>query len=804
MSDSHRSARPPPGEGAAERDGRPVDRDGGGKPPLDPARLRAAIAAALASPDAEERRRAISDVGSLAVLDAVPLLLRALGDADWRVRKEATVAARAFALETPLLTALVAALGPGDNVGLRNAAVDVLGAAGRAVTPLVAARLEGLDADGRKLAVEVLGRSRDPGALPIVERLSADGDANVRQASLEALPALAVHDRGAVAAILERGLDDRDACVRLAALEGLNHMGGGVAWERLERLLDEPELRAAAVLAAGLASDRRAAAALAAVLASSRGAVQAHALEALATLADGPLADAVGEALARRAPDVGPQLLALAAGPSDDTDLPPSVALGAGSEAAYAPDARSRALFLAVLAGVPGAVAMAVDALGEQTLSPHAQRALAAAGADALPELVRRFEAGAVPADPDARAALVEAIGAAAEQPDAAALGSVEPALGALRRAARDAEPRVATSALFILSRLGTSDDLALCAELGRADDPAIANTAEGALSALASRHPAAARGRARAESALEPSFVAALVVGALGPTREAVLGSMEGDLAFLTQAATTGDARARRVAVAAVGDAAASVGAEGIAPAALDLLGFALADEERSVQLAAARALGRLCARAAREESYDDASSERAAGKSSSKDRLARSTSDVLELVSRSRDDDLVAATVRALGDATVGARRSLAPPPLAFGSIALTDELVQALAPLAHGAPATVAIAAVEALGRTPSEVPGRFDALAGALSHVDPAVVRAAILKLGSAPRAEAALGACLEHPSPEVRALAVERISELGAPSARERLVARLDVEHDEGVRRALALALSPEGIDRERR
>ena len=122
-----------------------------------------ALAASLSAADVEERRQAVSRVVELDRKEALPLLLSALGDEDWRVRKEATIAARAFLPDRVLIDALIQVLGE-DDVGKRNAAVEVLASAGSAgVEPLERA-MSGLDGDGRKLAVDALGRSRDSSA----------------------------------------------------------------------------------------------------------------------------------------------------------------------------------------------------------------------------------------------------------------------------------------------------------------------------------------------------------------------------------------------------------------------------------------------------------------------------------------------------------------------------------------------------------------------------------------------------------------------------------------------------------------
>src|SRR5690242_5687174 len=95
----------------------------------------------------------------------MPLLMRALGDEDWRVRKEATFAAMAFRGDAELVSGLVPLLGAKEDIGLRNAAASVLTELGPIATRRVIEALDTLDADGRKLAVEVLGRSRDGSAV---------------------------------------------------------------------------------------------------------------------------------------------------------------------------------------------------------------------------------------------------------------------------------------------------------------------------------------------------------------------------------------------------------------------------------------------------------------------------------------------------------------------------------------------------------------------------------------------------------------------------------------------------------------
>ena len=183
-----------------------------------------------------------------------------------------------------------------------------------------------------------------------------------------------------------------------------------------------------------------------------------------------------------------------------------------------------------------------------------------------------------------------------------------------------------------------------------------------------------------------------------------------ERDTTFLAHAATAGDPRARRAAVEAV--AALRIAAGPVYAGAVEVLGFALTDEEHDVQIAAARALGRLC-------STPD----------------APRASDVLELVDRSGAADLMAATVRAIGEGMVPAGAT--PSARRAGRRRPRPNLVAALALFARGAlikwrsPPVDALAAAHRGGCA-----GRDPALAAAVDHPDEAVAKAALPQDGGA--------------------------------------------------------------------
>ncbi|WP_437726431.1 HEAT repeat domain-containing protein [Sorangium sp. So ce861] len=582
----------------------------------------AAIATALAADDAEERRQAAARLGRADVAEALPLLLRALGDPDWRVRKEATYAChRLIQASSPpavegdrpaaspgvaegerpsaaqvLVGALLDALRTSDDVGLRNAAIEVLGYCGRDATPALVGALAELKGDERKLVVDALGRTRDPAALDALYAALAEKDDNLRQSAIEAIAGMGLIARERVTDILYERLSDRDRFVRLTALNGLNGLEAPVPWRVLSQLIDDPILRPAALVAAALAESPEAPRALVAALATARGGAFAQLVRALARLVEGPLASHAVDALRAAPQEVGARLVqAAAASPGAGAAEPPSWR-GLGADPV---SGRAQALVLAAMARAPGAADAAVQAMIEPALVETAQRALGLLGGEALPAVLAYLERHIDP-DPDlweglddATAALIDGAVAIAEQrgregelpqpaqPDADP--TLDDLLGAVRRSVKSPSTLVATSALYGLAKIGTADDFPLVVSQTRAISLPVARAAESALAGLSERYPESARALARRlMQAGETHLAAAIVIEALGTADQE-------EIAFLTSVASVGDVRARRAAVTAIA-AAAGV-------SALDVLSLSLADEEREVRLAAARALGRLYA---------------------------------------------------------------------------------------------------------------------------------------------------------------------------------------------------------------
>ena len=85
-----------------------------------------AVAWLLGQEEPEARRVAVQQLVKVRSGDVAELFVRALGDSDWRVRKEAASIATSLERRDEVVRALVRALDNKENIGLRNAAVEAL------------------------------------------------------------------------------------------------------------------------------------------------------------------------------------------------------------------------------------------------------------------------------------------------------------------------------------------------------------------------------------------------------------------------------------------------------------------------------------------------------------------------------------------------------------------------------------------------------------------------------------------------------------------------------------------------------
>lgn len=212
---------------------------------------------ALESEVEEVRRLAVEQLVLLPPSQAVPELLRKLGDRAWRVRKAAVERLVACREDSLVHSGLLGALADGENPGRRNAAFEAFVAMGsRATEPLVAA-ITSPDVDVRKLAIDALAAIGDIGARDVLVPALDDPDANVRAAAADALGV--VGGLASVSALIRSSTCASEVpLVRLSALRSLERLEVSVGVDALAEAIAHPQLRPAALDLLGHSTDPRA------------------------------------------------------------------------------------------------------------------------------------------------------------------------------------------------------------------------------------------------------------------------------------------------------------------------------------------------------------------------------------------------------------------------------------------------------------------------------------------------------------------------------------------------------------------
>lgn len=587
----------------------------------------AELEALLAAPDPEARRAAVQRLSQLADPRAAALLVIALGDSDWRVRKDAAAIAPGLARRDDVVHALTSGLANTENIGLRNASVEALVAIGRDAVEATIDALAGLDADGRKLAVEALAGIPDERSAAALSRALSDEDSNVRAAAAEGLGSAGLASEAsrqtAVDALIAI-LSPAEPLLTLAALDTLSRLDAKLPWSTFEPFANDSLFRRHAILAAARSRDE---AALLALVAATGDASTTIAREALLSLPSWLLFAALED-----------ETLDLARAEMQKT--PAGIAFVRERAKARA-DSRTYSAALVALAIVHDErdLTTLVEALADPEVAEHASAALEMFGRSAAHALAKLLPL--VPQQ--TRAVLLSLIprlsrGAADSRPR---LDSG--LLQLLRDGLDEAAAEVAAASARGLASSGEQTDLGRLVPIVAHSEARVALAASAALRTLAARFPDAARQLLRAlDPDGEHAAAGCALVAAIAETRPDQL--TEADTTFVTRVLTNGNSRSRRVAI----DTIALLGERDAA----DAVAFALADEERDVRLAAVRALGKL-------------------GRA---DPLAA-------LVTGSNDQELVAAALRALSEADPGRGFAAARALLRSGDVSSACVAVEAI---------------------------------------------------------------------------------------------------------------------------
>jgi HEAT repeat protein len=503
--------------------------------------------AKLRDPDEEVRRSAIAGLPAGWLPGAVALLVDAMGDASWRVRKEAVARLARWPDPAGAAPALVAALSEDANVGLRNAAVEALAAIGKpAVGPLLTALAAG--GDHRKLIIDALGAIGDPQAVDPLCGSLQDCDENVRAAAAEALGRIG---GPRVAEALVQTLSRDDVLGRLAALESLARIGARVPLASLRSLLDQVILRRAALTTLGQSGDIEALPFLLDGLADRARSVREGAAMSLERLHDDiPNEDGrrIESALRTVPQDVIVKLVRLLG--SEDRQV------------------RRAAATLLGWARAVQALGPLAQALRDDEVHDVAAQAIAAHGPAAVAPLCELLR----DADADLRPMLLDLmprLGAAAADPRVGAL---------LATAVEQGEVESAAAAARSLGEVGGKDALAPLFHAVETGEPEVASCAAIALGRLGTRYPdevrmlVATRGL---DAEIGPHLCRILSAIGRGEDRPLLLAALRNESAELRRAAA---------------EALPGLGPD---PESMAALLFALPDETAAVRAAAARALG-------------------------------------------------------------------------------------------------------------------------------------------------------------------------------------------------------------------
>ncbi|MCA9580527.1 MAG: HEAT repeat domain-containing protein [Myxococcales bacterium] len=249
-----------------------------------------------ADPEVEARRRAVLDLRTAQGSQVEESFFEALADADWRVRKEAVGVAPALAERVALLPGLLDAIAQTENVGLRNAALEVVAGLGARAADEVHKGLSTVSPVARKFVIAALGEVAGPGELGVLIRALDDSDPNVVAAALEGVAQVG----GAEAEkALRARLRSSDPFTKIAVLDGLDRMRAKVPFEDLETLLEDSLLRKVALHVVGRSADPRSVAPALEALGDQNPSIVGAAAIALCRLHDarGEVARTVEEAL---------------------------------------------------------------------------------------------------------------------------------------------------------------------------------------------------------------------------------------------------------------------------------------------------------------------------------------------------------------------------------------------------------------------------------------------------------------------------------------------------------------------------
>lgn len=664
----------------------------------------------LSSADPDVRRQAVYRMSLRPQGTPLSQILDALSDTDWRVRREAIPLAAQTDEKDALVDALLARLVETDNIGLRNAAIEVLGMVAQGKAEKFVRASEGVCDGAQKFLVEAMGKTRDPQMIDHLESLVQGPDANVAAAAVEAL----VRIGGARAeSILKERLSTPHLFLRISILEGLTRMGTRVPWSELEPAVEDAIVRRISAELLGRTGDPQALEFLLDLATDASPQTSSAALRAIAELADDVEVDR-GDLVDRLSAS------------NDSFRRALHEALLHGDTAT-----RQGAGYLAVLCRDENSLEAVLQAIADDVVHPDTVDALRRWSSSLIEPLLmlRRGESRVW------AIALELAAELSYRHLEQVPPGTRDRIRSLIERDLTDGTDAVRAAAAESLRWWGDRRDCRALVECLSSTSHHVRAAATSALEALTKRVPAA----------VEEALKEADLDGPGGADIAHVLSRLNSDGAveLLKRGLHSSDPRTRRAVVQALAMANASDLAQ--------LVGYAVADEDIDVQIAAVRTLGQMSATQAN-------------------------------------------APLRTALDSPFPSIRAEAA--LALGRRNASDAIVRIRALLEDKEPVVISAAldALACLGD--SEVAAAVDR---ALSHSNDEVFQAGLRAAGTLPArdAERFVSRGLEHPAWNVRMLAIKLLLELDTEHTRALLVQALANESDSMVRHTIESGLQPE-------
>jgi HEAT repeat protein len=662
---------------------------------------------AFHSADPDVRRQAVHRMSLRPQGTALAQILEALSDSDWRVRREAISLAAQTREKDQLIDALLTRVVDTGNIGLRNAAIEVLGMIAQGRAEKFAKACADAGASGRKFLIEAMGKTRDPQMISSLEGLIRGSDTNAAAAAVEAL----VRIGGARAeALLRERLSASDLFLRISIVEGLTRLGTRVPWDELKPAVEDAIVRRISAELLGRTRDAEALEFLLELSTDASPQTSAAALRAIAELAG---EDATDQA----------ELVERLCASSESFRHALHAALLHGDT-----PTRQGAAYLASLCRDESSLEAVLQAVADDVAGPESIDALRSWGPDLIEPLlmVRRGE-------PRVWAIALElAAELSYRHLDRVPDSTRDRIRGLIERDLIDATDAVQAAAAESLRWWGDPRDCRALVDCLGNSSHVVRAAATRALEALAKRVP----------EAVEAALQRADLDGLGGADIAQVLSRLDSDGAVevLKRGLQSGNPRTRRAVVQALAMANATDVAE--------LVGYAVADEDIDVQIAAVRTIGQL------------------------------STSDANIPLQTALDSPF--APIRAEAALALGRRG-------ANTAIPRIRELLEDEEPV-------VIAAALDALAWLGDA--GVAEVVERALAHPDDEVYQAGLRAAHTLPvhDAERFVGRGLEHPAWNVRMLAIKLLLDLGTAQTRKLLVKALAGETDAMVRHAIESGL----------